>query len=42
MSTQRNLTQSKEALLKSYQVKLKEDVKCMLENYEGMCSMSRT
>lgn len=36
MATQRNISQqSKEALLKSYQIKLKEDVKCMLENYEG-------
>lgn len=35
---QRNISQSKEALLKSYQIKLKEDVKCMLENFEGKSS----
>lgn len=27
--------QSKEALLKSYNTRLKEDVKSMLENFEG-------
>lgn len=35
MSSQRNLPQSKEALLKSYNTRLKEDVKSMLENFEG-------
>lgn len=35
MSSQRNLPQSKEALLKSYTTRLKEDVKSMLENFEG-------
>lgn len=35
MAQQRALPQSKEALLKSYQSKLKEDVKSMLENFEG-------
>lgn len=35
MSSQRTLPQSKEALLKSYNTRLKEDVKSMLENFEG-------
>lgn len=33
--SQRTLPQSKEALLKSYNSRLKDDVKSMLENYEG-------
>lgn len=32
---QRTLPQSKEALLKSYRTRLKDDVKSMLENFEG-------
>lgn len=32
---QRTLPQSKEALLKSYNSRLKDDVKSMLENFEG-------
>jgi len=35
MATQRALPQSKEALLKSYTTRLKDDVKSMLENFEG-------
>lgn len=35
MSGQRALPQSKEALLKSYQTRLKDDVKSILENFEG-------
>lgn len=35
MSQQRNLPQSKEVLLKSYNQRLKDDCKCMLENYFG-------
>lgn len=35
MSGPRNLPQSKEALLKSYQSRLKDDVRSMLENFEG-------
>lgn len=35
MSAQRALPQSKEALLKSYTTRLKDDVKSMLENFEG-------
>lgn len=35
MSVQRALPQSKEALLKSYTTRLKDDVKSMLENFEG-------
>ncbi|KOB66131.1 Surfeit 5 [Operophtera brumata] len=31
---QRNLPQNKEALLKSYTTRLKEDIKSMLENFE--------
>jgi hypothetical protein len=29
------MAQSKDTLLKSYQTRLKEDVKSMLENFEG-------
>ncbi len=35
MSSQRALPQSKEALLKSYTTRLRDDVKSMLENFEG-------
>lgn len=35
MAQQRNLPQSKEVLLKSYNTRLKEDCKIMLENYFG-------
>lgn len=35
MAHQRTLPQSKEALLKSYTSRLKDDVKSMLENFEG-------
>lgn len=35
MAAQRALPQSKEALLKSYMTRLKDDVKSMLENFEG-------
>ena len=35
MATQRGVPQSKEALLKSYTSRLKDDVKSMLENFEG-------
>lgn len=35
MAVQRALPQSKEALLKSYTTRLKDDVKSMLENFEG-------
>lgn len=35
MSVPRSLPQSKEALLKSYRTRLKDDVKSMLENFEG-------
>jgi len=31
------LPQSKEALLKSYNARLKDDVRSMLENFEGKC-----
>lgn len=34
-SSVRALPQSKEALLKSYNTRLKEDVRSMLENFEG-------
>lgn len=36
MAQSRTLPQSKEALLKSYQTRLKDDVKSMLENFEGI------
>lgn len=35
MATNRVNPQSKEALLKSYNIRLKEDVRSMLENFEG-------
>lgn len=35
MSSVRTLPQSKEALLKSYTIRLKDDIKSMLENFEG-------
>lgn len=35
MSVPRALPQSKEALLKSYRTRLKDDVKSMVENFEG-------
>lgn len=35
MAQQRNIPQSKEVLLKSYNIRLKEDCKIMLENYFG-------
>jgi mediator of RNA polymerase II transcription subunit 22 len=35
MALSRGLPQSKEALLKSYTTRLKDDVKSMLENFEG-------
>lgn len=39
MAHQRALPQSKEALLKSYTSRLKDDVKSMLENFEGITPM---
>lgn len=36
MSGNRINPQSKEALLKSYNTRLKEDVRSMLENFEGI------
>ncbi|XP_055609537.1 mediator of RNA polymerase II transcription subunit 22 [Uranotaenia lowii] len=38
---QRNLTQSKEALLKSYNTRLKEDVRSMLENFEEIVRLAK-
>lgn len=35
MAQPRNIPQSKEVLLKSYNIRLKEDCKIMLENYFG-------
>jgi len=40
MSHTRGLPQSKEALLKSYTTRLKDDVKSMLENFEGKLLLS--
>jgi mediator of RNA polymerase II transcription subunit 22 len=40
MSHSRGLPQSKEALLKSYTTRLKDDVKSMLENFEGKTTLS--
>jgi len=39
--SQRSLPQSKEALLKSYNLRLKEDVKSMLENFEEIIKLAR-
>ncbi|KAI9588997.1 hypothetical protein GQX74_007166 [Glossina fuscipes] len=41
MSGQRALPQSKEALLKSYQTRLKDDVKSILENFEETVKLAR-
>ncbi|CAD6241163.1 GSCOCG00009185001-RA-CDS [Cotesia congregata] len=41
MSNVRNLPQSKEALLKSYTIRLKDDVKSMLENFEGILKLAK-
>lgn len=35
MASQRSVPNSKEALLKSYNTRLKDDVKSMQENFEG-------
>lgn len=40
MSLSRGLPQSKEALLKSYTTRLKDDVKSMLENFEGRTAVA--
>ncbi|XP_068628843.1 mediator of RNA polymerase II transcription subunit 22 isoform X2 [Battus philenor] len=37
----RNLPQNKEALLKSYTTRLKEDVKSMLENFEEIIKLAK-
>ncbi|XP_018573636.1 mediator of RNA polymerase II transcription subunit 22 [Anoplophora glabripennis] len=41
MSISRSLPQSKEALLKSYRTRLKDDVKSMLENFEEIVKLSK-
>lgn len=41
MTNPRGLPQSKEALLKSYTSRLKDDVKSMLENFEGKVAFVR-
>ncbi|XP_063973274.1 mediator of RNA polymerase II transcription subunit 22 [Diachasmimorpha longicaudata] len=41
MSVPRALPQSKEALLKSYTTRLKEDVKSMLENFEEIIKLAK-
>ncbi|XP_054271739.1 mediator of RNA polymerase II transcription subunit 22 [Macrosteles quadrilineatus] len=41
MSASRSLPQSKEALLKSYTSRLKDDVKSMLENFEEIVKLSK-
>ena len=38
MAHQRSVTQSKEALLKSYNKRLKDDVKSLLDNFTGKIS----
>ncbi|XP_052869431.1 mediator of RNA polymerase II transcription subunit 22 [Anopheles cruzii] len=38
---QRNLTQSKEALLKSYNSRLKEDIRSMRENFEEIIRLAK-
>lgn len=37
MAASRSIPQSREVLLKSYNIRLKEDCKIMLENYFGEC-----
>ncbi|XKL68341.1 hypothetical protein PGB90_003832 [Kerria lacca] len=41
MNSARNLPQSKEALLKSYNSRLKDDVKSMLENFEEIVKLCK-
>ncbi|CAB0044715.1 unnamed protein product [Trichogramma brassicae] len=41
MSSTRTPTQSKEALLKSYSTRLKEDIKSMLENFEEILKLAK-
>ncbi|XP_022192167.1 mediator of RNA polymerase II transcription subunit 22 [Nilaparvata lugens] len=41
MAHQRNFPQSKEALLKSYTTRLKDDVRSMLENFEEIVKLAR-
>ncbi|XP_055677341.1 mediator of RNA polymerase II transcription subunit 22 [Lutzomyia longipalpis] len=41
MGTQRNLPNSKEALLKSYNTRLKDDVKSMQENFEEILKLAK-
>ncbi|XP_043469745.1 mediator of RNA polymerase II transcription subunit 22 [Leptopilina heterotoma] len=42
MTTQRAYPQSKEALLKSYMTRLKDDVKSILVNYEEIVKLAKT
>ncbi|XP_059483985.1 mediator of RNA polymerase II transcription subunit 22 [Neocloeon triangulifer] len=41
MAAQRSLPQSKEALLKSYNTRLKDDVKSMQENFEEIVKLAK-
>ena len=41
MSQQRILPQSKEALLKSYQKRLKDDIKSMVDNYTEIMKLGK-
>ncbi|XP_008549972.1 mediator of RNA polymerase II transcription subunit 22-like [Microplitis mediator] len=41
MSSVRTLPQSKEALLKSYTIRLKDDIKSMLENFEEILKLGK-
>ena len=41
MSQQRILPQSKEALLKSYQKRLKDDIKSMVDNYTEIMKLAK-
>ncbi|KAL5011301.1 hypothetical protein ScPMuIL_009852 [Solemya velum] len=41
MSQSRSLPQSKEALLKSFTMKLKDDIKAMLDNYTEIIKLAR-
>ena len=41
MSQQRTLPQSKEALLKSYQKRLKDDIKSMVDNYTEIMKLAK-
>ena len=40
-SNQRNISQSKEALLKSYQKRLKDDIRSMVDNFAEILRLAK-